>query len=357
MKILHILNSVSYDGAAISAFRIAKMLPLFDHEMISLFNGSAVNEFKKNFVNYSFLLDRKPEGVTSKIKKLIALAMLLRKQNYDIIHFHGGGISVLFLLTIIKRKASLIFHLHSGNITGMPFKQNIPQTYRLLYRLLDPHITKIGSCEHVKKFYIQQIKPRNIESVHLIRNVTPYEFRVKNEIHFRLGYIGRIDSEKGIQLFFELCQSKELLSLNLKFVMMGDVSSELIPLVEQKRIQGIIEYIPPNPKVEDFYKMIDILIFPSSLTETLPLVILEAVSFDTAVIALKSKATEEIFGQYPMLVDRFDSTLFAHKVREYYSYSESKNKLRDQHERIANQFNKRKYYSEIKDLYDSLIKK
>ncbi len=357
VKILHILNSITYDGAAIHAFRVVKMSQQFNHNMISIFNGSAVDEFKKNSVNCSVLLKRKPEGASSKIRKIISTAIFLRKQNYDILHFHGGGISILFLLTLLKGNASLIFHLHSGNITGIPFKQKIPHTYKLFYRLMDSHLTKIAACEHVREFYVQQIKPSKRDSIHLIRNFTPYEFNIRNKLSFRVGYIGRIASEKNVDLFFELCRNKKLSELNLKFAMMGDVSEQFSDSVADIVSEGAVEYFPSSLKVEEFYETIDILIFPSTLTETMPQVILEAVSFDTAVIALKSKATEEIFSEYPGLVEGTDITLYMERIKEYYYSVEYRTRLRNIHKKIANKFNRHNYYSGIVGLYESLTNK
>ena len=354
VKILHILNSVTYDGAAIHAFRVVKMSPQFNHYMISIFTGSAVNEFKKNGVNCSILLERKPVGVSSKIRKIISTAMFLRKQNYDMLHFHGGGISVLFLLTLFKRKASLIFHMHSGNVTGVPFKQKVPPAYRLLYRLMDSHIAKIATCEHVREFYMQQIKPSKRDSIHLIRNFTPYEFNIRNRLSFRVGYIGRIAHEKNVDLFFELCKNKKLSELNLKFAMMGDVSEQFSENVADMVSEGIIEYFPPSLKVEEFYEMIDILIFPSGLTETMPQVILEAVSFDVTVIAFKTSATKEIFGSYPMLIDKPDISFFIEKIKEYYSSEKLRLKLSAIHSEVARKFNQKQYSSKIVELYSSL---
>ncbi|MEW5843890.1 MAG: glycosyltransferase family 4 protein [Bacteroidota bacterium] len=356
-KILHIVNSVSYDGAAILSFRIAMMTPQYQHEIISMFKGSGINEFMKNGLVCSYLLDKNSHGLNFKLKKDLALVRYLLKNKYDIIHFHGGGISILFLLTLLKGKASLIFHLHSGNITGIPFKQKVPYTYKLFYRFMDSHITKVATCEHVREFYMQQIKPSKSDSIHLIRNFTPYEFCIRNKLSFRVGYIGRIASEKNVDLFFELCRNKKLSGLNLKFAMMGDVSEQFSESVAEIVSEGAVEYFPPNLKVEGFYEMIDILIFPSGLTETMPQVILEAVSFDTAVMALKSKATEEICSKYPALVGGSDIKLYVERIEEYYYSAEYRMKLQDIHKKITNKFNRHNYYSGIVGLYESLTSK
>lgn len=332
------------------------MTPQYNHKLISIFKGSAVDGFRHNGVVCSYFLDKNSRGLYFILKKNFALAKHLLKNKYDIIHFHGGGISVLLLAVIFRRNSKVIFHLHAGNVTGIPFKSWIPAIHKLIYRSIDKHVEKIATCEHVKKFYVEEIKPAKTEPIHLIRNFTPYNFTAKKRKNFCTGYIGRIANEKGVQLFFELCKSVELHKLNLKFAIMGDIANELDLIIKEKVSNGGMEYYSPSLKVEKFYEMIDILIFPSELTETLPLVILEAVSFDVAVIAKSSKATEEIFSSYPMLIERVEENLFIQKIKEYYSSQFIAEDLRRQHESTAAKFGKMEYCSSITSLYESLLR-
>lgn len=354
-KILHILNSISYDGAAILSFRIVMITPQYNHEVISVFKGSAVDEFKRNGIVCSYLLDKKSHGLNFKLKKDLALVRYLLKNKYDIIHFHGGGISALLFAILIKRGAKVIFHLHAGNVSGHPFKKKLSFVHQTLYKLLDPHLNKIATCNHVRKFYIEEIRPVKKDSIFLIQNFTPYNFTSKHKINYRIGYIGRIVNEKGIQKFLELSRSGELRNMNLKFAMIGDIESELEVKIKERSRIGEIEYDSPSINVEKFYEMIDILIFPSELTETLPLVILEAVSFDVAVIALRSKAAEEIFNDYPMLVEKPDSNLYVAKMKEYYSSPIIREQLRQHHKIAANKFNERNFSPAFVSLYESLL--
>ena len=353
-KILHIVNSVSYDGAAILSLRIVMMTPQYQHEIISMFKGSGINEFMKNGIVCSYLLDKNSYGLNFKLKKDLALVRYLLKNKYDIIHFHGGGISVLLIAALLKRKASVVFHLHAGNITGIPFKLNLPAVYKFIYRNIDKRIEKVATCEHVRQYYCKEIQPWNIESVHLIRNFTPFNFISKEKPNRRIGYIGRIASEKGIKMFFAVTESVEFKLFNLKTVLMGDFSNDLNGFIRKKIDEGIVDLLSPSLCVEELYKKVDILIFPSLLTETLPLVILEAASFDVAVIAFKTSATKEIFSNYPLLVDKTDVSCFIDKIKEYYSSDALRLKLREFHREVALKFNKDEYHSQIVELYNSL---
>lgn len=333
------------------AHRIVKMTAQFEHEVVSIFPGSAIDEFQRDGVRVEVILKKKPRGLRGVVNKNFALNRFLRNHQYDIIHFHGGGISILLFLVLLKSKTRIIFHLHSGNITGIPFKLGLPIIYKLLYKLIDPRLEKVATCEHVKQFYTKEIKSAKTGLIHLIKNFTPFDFIPKEKLNITIGYIGRVSHEKGVQLFFDLIEDPIYKQLNLKTVLMGDVSNGIAKLIDERKSGGMIEFLSPKLNVEEFYNKVDILVFTSSLTETLPLVILEAASFDVAVIALRTNATEELLGDYPLLVDQYDVAHFLEKLNQYYSEVDCRITVRKIHQEVANKFNRKEYYSRIVELY------
>ncbi|MBT8379447.1 MAG: glycosyltransferase family 4 protein [Ignavibacteria bacterium] len=341
-KILHIINKSSYDGVTSYTIRLIKHLPQYDHEILSCYKGDADEEIDALNINSVSLLNKRSINYRHLLLKYIKMIKFLRKNRYDIIHYHNGGIGVLLLVTIFRKKALIIHHLHSGNLIGDNSQQNISIIHLLLLKIISKLTNQVAVADHVFEEYKSKVE--STENLKLIKNSVPYSFQKKESISNSVGYIGRFTEEKGFQTFLFLSEKLKTCQQKLNIVAMG----------ETKTNSKYVKLIPPSFSIQKFYKQIDLLMFLSTAPEGLPLVILEAISFDVGVITYPLQGVVEILGDdYPLYMkDKND--LFP-KVSKYYSLEFDLPALSKFHKERSVMFNFAKMINSIDDLYQNLI--
>ena len=110
-NILHIISKSSYDGAAITAYRLAKNLTDNSHTILSCYRGDAFEEFSKSGILCENLYESLQGKIFKKTIIYIKFIKHLLKNKYDIIHYHQGGILFLFFFNSIwKKSKSYISH-------------------------------------------------------------------------------------------------------------------------------------------------------------------------------------------------------------------------------------------------------
>jgi len=274
------------------------------------------------------------------IKYLKAITFF-RKNSFDVIHYHHAGIGVLLIAVLFKKKAKVFHHLHGGNLIGDNTKQNISFIHRFILLYLSKHTLQIAVADHVFSEYNQKI--RNISNIKIIKNTVPFKFIKSLNNHDYIGYIGRNEPIKGYSLFSEVSLSIKLNHPNICILMMGDNLKNEVPHIEQ---------IPSSFQANQFYQKIDLLIFTSDATEGLPLVVLEALTFDVGVIARPLKGVVEILGDdYPLYFQNEEELIS--KVECFYSHNFNRDSLSNLHQERLKEFNFDEMIRKIDMLYKS----
>ena len=340
-KILHIILKSSYDGTAVYPVRLCDKMEEYDHTIISCFKGNAYAEILNKGIKCENLISNHNISYKYLLLKYWRLIKYLRKNTFDIIHYHNGGIGVLILAAIFKKRAQVIHHLHGGNLIGDHTKQNISFIHLVLLKLISRFSYKIAVANHVFDEYKSKVK--HINRVNVIRNSVPFIFHKKEAITSGIGYIGRSTKEKGFSLFLAVSEQLKMLMPNINISAMGEIQ------VSSKQIN----LLTPCFEVEKFYKEIDLLLFTSTATESLPLVILEAIAFDVGIIAFPLKGIVEILGEdYPLLVN--DENLVISTISDFYSSKFDHQALSDHNFKISEDFKFDEMIEKINNLYISI---
>ena len=340
LKILHIIDSLSYSGVATYTVRLIKALPQYNHTIISCYNGNAKTEIKNLNHSYQTLINKPEVKYRYLLMKYWKFVSFIVKNRFDIIHYHQGGVGLILLALIFGKKAKVIHHLHSGNLIGDNRSRNISIIHLLLLKLVSKLTYQVAVADHVFCEYKSKIK--NITNLRIVKNSAPFKYKQKKEISNSVGYIGRFTKEKGFPVFLSIAAQLKNEKSGLNIYVKGEA-------IEQENIPVTI--ISPSFDVESFYNKIDLLIFTSKAPESLPLVIHEAISFDVGVIAYPIKGVVEILGEdYPLYVNNPDEAIL--KINDFYSDNFDRDNLSRIHQERSSKF----LFDDVVEKIDSLYK-
>jgi glycosyltransferase involved in cell wall biosynthesis len=211
---------------------------------------------------------------------------LSKDVHFDVILFALGmdlQIIPVFIAKIVGKRVLMrsdgrpSFRLSASEITKIWIFKHLES---LSYRMVSLVFTECDFMVSLNKFNDKQCQVGNL----FIEN----SFDMKDEFHSRIydiGYIGRLEKEKGILEFLE---SLDYLNVGKKIVICGNGSEKMQTL---KKIDGMqkkfeIEYREwvPWQELPNFLNKIKLLVVPSRM-EGLPNIILEAMACGTPVLA------------------------------------------------------------------------
>lgn len=340
-KILHIINHADYNGASLVCYRTAKFVSSGHHYLFSVGNNRNNIQLEDFYKVYKSV---NGSSVFSKLISIINLIKVLKQNQFDIVHYHDGGILFL-LISYFVLPSKIIHHVHSGNVLGNNSSRISIAKKKILVYLKNRTIL-IFTSKNSKEFYLSKIgEPLKNRTIY---NPVPHTYRIKTvKNNNYIGYLGRINFDKNIILVKSILNDKFF--DNFSLVMKGQLESKKV--LESFDFKNFIfEY--PNFDLESFFNKIKVLLFPSLLYESLPNVIVEAITFDTPVIAYRIPAVEEILGnEYPLIVDEFSSEAFINKLKLFMSGYYNMSELSVLHKKISMKFDNNIFIKSIEDIY------
>ena len=206
---------------------------------------------------------------------------------------------------------------------------------------------QVAAAEHIIKNY--QIQIGSKQNIILIRNYSNYKFEEKGKLNYSIGFLGRISMEKNFGILFKLADELSKKSTKISIKIKGDIYPSKLYTLE--KIKLLFEYEKASFSIHDFFSQIDILIFPSLLEEGSPLVILEALVFDTPIIAAKTEAVVEILGEYPLLVNTIEVESIMEKIMYFYSGKIDRHYLTNLHREIYSKYPAKDSIEKIRNIY------
>ncbi len=349
MKILHIIIRSSYDGAVVLPIGIIESLPEYKHQILSFFRGSAFQEIIQKDIPYTDFITDESLSKKHRLGKFVFVVQFLNHHNFDIIHFHTGGLGVLLLTYLFRGKAKVIFHIHSGNISGVPNKRKLFLWQKIVLRYLNNRTIQIAVAEHVTKNYEAQIGSK--QNISLVKNFENYDFKEKEKLNYSVGFLGRVIEAKNFNILFNIVNELRKQSTKISVRVKGDIYPSRTISID--KIMSTFNYEFPSFSIEQFFSQIDLLLFPSLLEECRPLVILEALAFDTPIIAAKTKAVVEILGEYPLLVNTIEVESIMEKIMCFYSGQIDRHYLTNLHRELYSKHPAKDSIEKIRNIYET----
>lgn len=232
----------------------------------------------------------------------------LRATHYDIVHVHNfHGLSTAIFAEIRRHAVSVVWTVHDYRIlcyTGMFMREGKScsrqhAVCRALYNLkkiyLSDKVAIVAPSEYLRDALSRYIK----YDIQVIRNGTSHpagvdgleNVSVSNQI--RLGYIGRLTDEKGVEELASAVSSLDRDDVHLDVVGDGPSYQRLLLEYSSSSRVRMLGSLGGESKWRWFAEL-DALVVPSLWPENAPLVVYEAIGMKLPIIASKVGGIPEV---------------------------------------------------------------
>lgn len=269
---------------------------------------------------YKAVIDRK---YTNKLRLLFAYIRLyisiLRGlfTKYDMIYVHYIAHTALpvYILSFFNRKP-IILNAHGDDI--LP-RTKLVEYMQYIIKCLLPKVSLVVVPSlffkdvFLSRFSFDEKKVYVYPSGGIDRTVFKKSTIGKKDLGFNnddivVGFVSRIIEGKGWRLFIDAIMNIIVRKENVKGLIIGNGEEveELKLYLQSNNLQGNIHFIENvnHMKLNDYYSIMDVFVFPTLLYESLGLVGLEAMSCGTPVIA------SDIGGIKTYMKDGYNGYLF-----------------------------------------------
>lgn len=291
---MHFVNSLDTGGVEVVLMNIIrKTHKNYNHEIII---KESTNIYEKELKQIGVKVTLAPE--ISQIKEHIRFMndYIERKKNkIDLIHVHCGSL-VYYLPMILAKKYSIPFIIHSHS------SRNRSKLLSVIHKIL----RKINNSDHkaIKSYNIACSKEAgkwmfgDTDYQLLVNGLDLSTYRNSSEKNIEesienlsnyivIGHVGK---------FLEVKNQKFLLNF-LKYLLINDnknkyklllfgdgpLENELKEYSRKLGVSNNVTFVGFKPNIEDYYNLIDIIIFPS-LYEGLPLTLIEAQTYGIPIL-------------------------------------------------------------------------
>lgn len=369
MKCLHVLPMNKLSGAEKLAIILCKNMKKYEPIVVcggenlkSVFEAEGIKSYSINFTNNNML------RTTNELKKII------KENDIKIIHAHDNNASVSSYITkkLYRLDVKVISHIHNCYpwLEGNTKTKKIDTFFRKKYdhniacgKLVYDYYTK--NTDYINEsnttilsnaIDIDEIKtyaPTNIDEVY-------EEFNIPKDKTI-LGFIGRLSEQKGIIPFIkELRHHKDEFN-DCKFLLVGngEQEEEVKSLLKEYNLEELFILTGYQENVYKFYPVIDVFFLPS-IYEGLPMVILEAMSFEKPIVSMDVGSINEVItnNKSGVLIDKENYREFIEKLISMKSNEELSRKYgKEAFNEIDKNYNIKTYEKEINKVYDEIINK
>jgi|WetSurMetagenome_2_1015567.scaffolds.fasta_scaffold62364_1 glycosyltransferase involved in cell wall biosynthesis len=361
ISVLHALSTNRFSGAEKVALQICRNLDREEFDVRVLCNGGellrryrdeGLDAFDVNANRYY------PWNVA-------AFARIVRKYDVCVVHAHGTRASAFALAcrTFAGRRYRIVSHIH-GCRRWQKGRGTMSAVDRLLARRCDMTIV----CgEGVYEHFMRQGNPPDASKVTIVANALETECAEASldsagapRGDFVFGFVGRFSKPKGLVPFFsKLIESGDALD-GARLVLVGD-GEDMRTLRKMAAGSGLarrIVFEGNRDDVSDRLRGFDALVLPS-ISEGLPMVVLEAMSASKSVLAFDVGSVGEAVrdGVTGYLVEAGDYDAFIRRMRKMKNERGELARLgKNGRALLESEFGIEGYMKKIEDLYRALCR-
>ena len=255
-----------------------------------------LSTYRNEYIIERILIKGRSKNIVVKLCKYvifyIKLLFYLIFKNYNFIYVH----TITFPTPPIRfvsffKKLNLIFNVHGADVLTKS------QLAKILKNMSRPLLSKAKYIVVPSKYFEDVIM---LEFPELDKNKIVVsasggiekaffsERKTYSHKTLRIGYVSRLTKGKGWSILLDALMILKKKNINFKatFVGFGEDCNKLLNIIHSNIYDGKVQYIGPlgHDKLPDFYKSIDLFIFPSNYNESLGLVGLEAMAASIPVI-------------------------------------------------------------------------
>lgn len=307
-KVMHFINSTGVYGAE------HMLLNLVDEQRnqgmdVCVFNSNKVveNVFKEN-------VKVKPANywTGSFIKEIRFIEKLINENDITVLHSHGYRFNII--LTIIKfrnlltrrKKLISVTTVHGYTINPIMSKMSFYRIFDYISMIFVNRIIVVSP--KLRKLIIFKILSRKVTYIPngISRNM---DRSAKNSFinandNLRLLAVGRLATEKNYSELIKACAKFK--DIKLKIVGDGPLRANLEETIKETKQANRIELTGFLDDIDDVYQKSSASVI-CSLTEGLPLVLLESMRLGIPILCTRVGAIEDVLGvDYPLYIDGFN---------------------------------------------------
>jgi len=302
-KIAILCTPVEYGGAERVVLSIIENISVKELKIIPILfikGGHGPNVLVEKITelgikHYRIVVNRCKYKFINPVLNLIALWQIAKNEKFDLIHTHGYRADILAWALSLIINSPMISTIHGFILNDKKLA---------LYKAIDIFALKkfnylLPVSAALKKELIKYgIKKNKIE---VLPNAVRLEnSKIKNNVYYNnikkkiktnkntttVGYIGRLSIEKGCRYLIKAVSILTENEINIKLVIVGDGPDRknLETLINKHNLKTQVIFTGFQTDIAGIFKVFDIFVLPS-LTEGAPMALLEAMSFEKAVIA------------------------------------------------------------------------
>ncbi len=296
------------------------------------------------------------------------LYKLLKNRKFDVIHTHAYSAGTIGRISAFLAGVPVIIS-HNQNVYG-----HYNKYYHFMEWLLS-HVTDSIICvsDMVKKFTneTQGIDTKRLVTIYNgIENIRSVSGEKTSDLKKELGIpvnnsvIGTVAQFSGKKGLGYLIKSASILLKHRKdvnFLLVGDgtTKDELKYLCHNLKIENNVVFAGERSDIPEMLSLIDIFVLPS-ITEGLPLALLEAMACGKPVVATSVGGVPEIVknGLNGILVQPKDPEALHGAMKELLNNADMREKMGHEGRMICEKgFSSRVMVDRIEDLYDTLFER
>lgn len=290
MKIVIVIADISKTGGTERAtINLANMLCQNHEVKILTISDKKIPffELNKNVKIDALGLQEIPKAIYKKVSWFLSLYRSLKKKleiySPDIIVGEGHNISTILPFSKnIGARTIASEHIDYDSI---------PSWSRALMKYVYPKHYCVVVLSHIAR---NKILPIN-KKVEVIPNTLPFESNSNADlVNQRIIMVGRISKEKGYDRLVPIAEKlqQEFPTWKIEIFGNGDLKSQIIELFREKQLHNV-QINEPVKDIQNEYLKSSIL-FITSYSEAMPMVILEAQSCGLPVIGFRCEGTETL---------------------------------------------------------------
>jgi phosphatidylinositol alpha-mannosyltransferase len=219
----------------------------------------------------------------------LAVDKVLKKEKFDVLHFHNFGLSAVQLLERSEALNILTFH---ASLEGNEFLKRFPIILKMMEKVAQ---WKIDGIIGVAPFNLGCFKKYSGPKVVIPNGIDLEKFNpnVPRLEKFRDGkinilFLGRIEERKGLIYLLRAFKILEKKFKNIRLIVVGEgpLKSDCQKWARKNRLRNVLfEGRVNEEKIPSYYKSCDIFCSPAIFGESFGLVLTEAMACQKPVVA------------------------------------------------------------------------